>query len=82
MNRFKVSIEKKISRSYEVYVGQDILDRAVLLVAKGNWAKKYFLITDANVAKLHGQRVTDIFKKMGLPVEEIVIRREKNQRPW
>ena len=73
MNRFKVSIEKKISRSYEVYIGQDILDRAVLLIAKGNWAKKYFLITDANVSELHGQMVIDIFKKMGLPVEEIVI---------
>jgi 3-dehydroquinate synthase len=71
MNRFKVSLEKKISRSYEVYIGQDILDRAALLIAKGNWAKKYFLITDANVSKLQGKMVIDVFKKMGLPVEEL-----------
>ena len=61
MNRFKVSIEKKISRSYDVYIGQDILYRAVLLIAKGSWAKIYFLITDINVSELHGQRVMDIF---------------------
>jgi 3-dehydroquinate synthase len=73
MNRFKVSIEKKVSRSYEVYIGQDILDRAALIIAKGNWAKKYFLITDTNVSALHGPRVMDIFKKMGLSVEEIVL---------
>jgi len=73
MKRFKVSIEKKISRSYEVYIGQDILDRAALLITKGNWAKRYFLITDANVYALHGQRVADIFKKMGLSLEEVVI---------
>jgi len=73
MNRFKISLEKKISRSYEVYIGRDILDRAALLIAKGNWAQRYFLVTDANVATLHGERVADTFRRAGMPVETIII---------
>ncbi|HOU77632.1 MAG TPA: 3-dehydroquinate synthase [Syntrophales bacterium] len=73
MNRFKISLEKKTSRSYEVYVGREILDRAVLLIAKGNWAQRYFLLTDDNVASLHGERVADTFRQAKLPVETIVI---------
>jgi len=72
MNRFKISLEKKSSRSYDVYIGRDILDRAALLIAKGNWAQRYFLVTDANVAARHGERLADIFRKAGLPVETIV----------
>lgn len=73
MNRFKISLEKKTSRSYEVYVGREILDRAALLVAKGNWAQRYFLVTDDNVAALHGERVADTFRQAKLPVETIVV---------
>ncbi len=73
MNRFKISLEKKTSRSYEVYVGREILDRAALLIAKGNWAQRYFLVTDDNVAALHGERVADTFRQAKLPVETIVV---------
>ena len=73
MIRFKISLEKKSSRSHEVFIGRDILDRAALLIAKGNWAQRYFLITDANVAALHGERVADTFRRAGIPVETIII---------
>lgn len=71
MNRIKINIDKKISRSYDLYIGKDIQDRATLLIARGNWAKRYFLITDTNVSDLHGSRVLDTFRSMGMPVEMI-----------
>jgi 3-dehydroquinate synthase len=71
MNRIKINLDKKISRSYDLYIGQDILDRATLLIARGNCAKRYFLITDTNVSDLHGSRVMNTFRNMGLPVEMI-----------
>ena len=73
MNRFKISLEKKTSRSHEVFIGRDILDRAALLIAKGNWAQRYFLITDAKVAALHGERVAETLRKAGLSLESITI---------
>jgi 3-dehydroquinate synthase len=71
MNRIKINLDKKISRSYDLYIGKDIQDRATLLIARGNWAKRYFLITDTNVSDLHGSRVLDTFRNMGMPVEMI-----------
>jgi 3-dehydroquinate synthase len=71
MNRIKINLDKKISRSYDLYIGKDIQDRATLLIARGNWAKRYFLITDTNVSDLHGSRVLDTFRSMGMPVEMI-----------
>jgi 3-dehydroquinate synthase len=71
MNRIKINLDKKVSRSYDLYIGKDIQDRATLLIARGNWAKRYFLITDTNVSDLHGSRVLDTFRSMGMPVEMI-----------
>jgi len=47
MNRIKVNLEKKQSKSYDIYIGQDILDRAGLLLAKNNWAARYIIVTDS-----------------------------------
>jgi 3-dehydroquinate synthase len=71
MNRIKVNLEKKPSTSYEVYIGQDILDRAGLVIAKNNWASRYIMITDSNVSSLHGDRVRATLKEMGLKVDQI-----------
>lgn len=55
MNRIKVNLDKRNVRTHEIYIGRDILERAGLIVAKKKWADRYFIITDANVERLHGE---------------------------
>lgn len=71
MNRIRVSLEKKLSKSYDIYIGRDILDRAGLLMAKNSWAARYIIITDSNVEPLHGGRVLETLRGMGLEVDLI-----------
>ena len=66
MDKIQVSLERKNTNSYEIFVGQDILDRIGLILARSNWAKRYFIITDSNLSKLHGQKVQDTLAEMGL----------------
>jgi 3-dehydroquinate synthase len=73
MNRIQVHLEKNPSTSYEIYIGQNILDRMGLIIIKNNWASRYILITDSNVSALHGDRVLATLKEMGLKVDQIEI---------
>jgi 3-dehydroquinate synthase len=66
MEKIQVSFERKNMNAYEILVGQDILDRSGLIMARSNWAKRYFIITDSNLSKLHGERVQAILTNMGL----------------
>jgi 3-dehydroquinate synthase len=71
MNRMKVNLDKKISSSYGIYMGENILDRLGLIIAKNNWASRYIIITDSNVSTLHGERVQAILREMDLKVDMI-----------
>jgi len=71
MNRIKVHLEKKQSRSYDIYIGQDILDRTGLLLVKNTWAGRYIIVADANVRTLHGNRVLETLRAMGLQTDLI-----------
>jgi 3-dehydroquinate synthase len=69
MNRIKVHLDKKTSSSYEIYIGKEIVDRMGLLLAKHNWAGRYVIITDSTVAALHGARVQQTLKSVGLKTD-------------
>ncbi len=71
MNRIKVDLEKKSTNSYEIFVGQNILDRSGLIMAKSNWAKRYFIITDSNLSTLHGPTVQRALADLGLKPDMI-----------
>lgn len=71
MKKIKVNLDRKLINSYDVYVGQNILDRTVLIMAKNNWAKRYFIIADRNVAALHGGMLLDTMKSSELKVDMI-----------
>jgi 3-dehydroquinate synthase len=60
MNRIKVNLDKRSVRSYEIVIGRDFMDRAGIMLAQGNWAKNYFVITDSNVSALHADRIRDL----------------------
>jgi 3-dehydroquinate synthase len=71
MNRIKVNLDKKTSASYEIYMGEDILDRMGLIITKNNWASRYIIITDSNVFTLHGGRVQETLRDIDLKVDMI-----------
>ncbi len=73
MNRIKVNLDKRLSRSYDICIGRDILDRAGLLLAKNNWAARYIIVTDANVEALHGSRVLETLRGIGLKADMIAV---------
>jgi 3-dehydroquinate synthase len=71
MNEIKVNLDKKPSASYEIYIGENILDRIGLLITKNKWASHYIILTDSHVSTLHGEKVKATLKGMGLKVDLI-----------
>jgi 3-dehydroquinate synthase len=71
MKKIKVHLDKKTSSSYEIYIGNGIIDRMGLLLAKHNWGERYLIITDDMVAALHGARVQETLKEMGLKIDVV-----------
>ena len=71
MNRIKVNLDRKTSASYEIYMGENIVDRMGLIITKNNWASRYIIITDSNVLPLHGERVQATLREMDLRVDMI-----------
>ena len=73
MNKMKVNLDRKIGSSYEIHIGEKILDRMGLILAKNNWAERYILITDSHIDALHGERVEEALKKTDLRVDRITV---------
>jgi 3-dehydroquinate synthase len=71
MKTIKVHLDKKTSSSYEIYIGNGIIDRMGLLLAKHKWGERYLIITDDTVSALHGARVEETLKEMGLKTDMI-----------
>jgi len=71
MNRIKVNLDTKTPASYEIYIGQDIMDRVGVILNKGDWINRYVIITDSQVNTLHGKRVLDTLKPMDLKIDLI-----------
>ena len=71
MNRIRVNLEKRLSASYDIHIGRDILDRMAPVMAKSGWAGRWYILTDSNVSRLHGDRLLDVLRGAGLAVEII-----------
>ncbi len=71
MKKIKVNLDKKVSASYEICVGYDILDRIGLIVAKNLPALHYVIVTDSNVSGLYGERLLERLKEMELKADII-----------
>ncbi|MDQ5988093.1 MAG: 3-dehydroquinate synthase [Syntrophus sp. SKADARSKE-3] len=71
MNKLKVNLDKKSASSYEIYIGKGILDRIATMIVKGNWGARYIVVTDSNVAPLHGERVLSALRGLDLKVDLI-----------
>jgi 3-dehydroquinate synthase len=71
MKKMKVNLDRKQVNSYDIYIGQDILDRSVLIMGRNNWAKQYFIVADSNVAAVHAGQLSDKMKASDLRVDTI-----------
>ena len=69
MRSIKVNLDKKYLSSYEIRIGRGITDRIALLIAKNHKAGRYIIITDDNVARLHGNNFLSVLKNVGLNVD-------------
>ena len=71
MRSMKVNLDKKVLSSYEIRIGQGIIERIALLIAKNYKASRYAVITDSNVGALHGKKLVTCLKDVGLNVDLI-----------
>jgi 3-dehydroquinate synthase len=71
MNKIKVNLDKKLSSSYEICIGYDIMDRMGLIIARNQPASRYIVITDSNVSALYGESLLNRLKGMGLRADMI-----------
>jgi 3-dehydroquinate synthase len=71
MRSMKVYLDKKVLSSYEIQIGQGIIERIALLIAKNYKAGSYAVITDSNVGPLHGKKLVTCLKDVGLNVDLI-----------
>jgi 3-dehydroquinate synthase len=73
MNRMHVNIGGKADSSYDIYIGEEILDRVGLILAKSGRAVRYVIVTDTRIDALHGERVQAALEKMDLRVDRITV---------
>jgi 3-dehydroquinate synthase len=73
MNKITVNLNRKIGNSYEVHIGEEILDRMAMILARNNWAERYVIVTDTRIEALHGDRVQKALEKTDLRIERITV---------
>lgn len=71
MRSMKVNLDKKLLSSYEICIGNSICDRMALLISKNHKAGRHIIVTDSNVGRLHGEKLLDGLKGVGLNVDLI-----------
>ena len=73
MNRLKVNLDRKLGNSYEIHIGNRILDRMALILARNKWAERVIIITDTNVDALYGEKVEAALRKTDHRVDRIAV---------
>lgn len=73
MSKIRVHLDRRESSSYDIYIGEGVLDQLGPVIAKERWGDHAFMITDEKVAHLHGERVTGALRSCGIPVDMITI---------
>lgn len=71
MNRIRVNIGQQAGFSYEICIGNNILDRMGLVIQKRNCADRYIVISDSTVSALYGDAFMAILREVNLTVDLI-----------
>jgi 3-dehydroquinate synthase len=73
MESIRVTLEKPRKYSYEILIGEDIVDRKGWITTVKNHADRYVIITDSNVNPLYGEMVRARLGETALPVDIVEI---------
>jgi len=73
MESIRVTLEKSCKDSYEIFIGEDIMDREGWITTVKNHADRYVIITDSDVNPLYGEMVRAKLAETALPVDVIEI---------
>jgi 3-dehydroquinate synthase len=71
MKKIKVNLDKKVSSSYEICIGNELMDRIGMLIVRNMPALHYFIITDVNVSAMYGGSLLDRLRGMSLSADII-----------
>ena len=73
MKRMEVGLRRNIDDSYEVYIGEGILERIGMILGTDGGADRHVIVTDSHIEELHKKRVQDAFEKTGLRTDCITV---------
>ena len=65
VKRIKVNLNKKLSSSYEISIGHDIIGKIGTIIAENRIADRYVVVTDSNVSVLYGELFLKELRKAG-----------------
>jgi len=71
MKKIKVNLDKKVSSSYEICIGNELMDRIGMLIVRNMPALHYIIITDVNVSAMYGGSLLDRLRGMSLSADII-----------
>jgi 3-dehydroquinate synthase len=73
MERIRINLEKSIKDSYEIVIGEDVIDNVGFTAKIKDEIDRYVMVTDTNVNPLYGQRVLERLKETTPSVDVIEI---------
>jgi 3-dehydroquinate synthase len=80
MERIRVNLEKSVKDSYEIVIGEDVIERAGLTTKVKDEIDRYVIVTDSNVNPLYGQQVLERLKETTRPVDIIEVPAGENSK--
>jgi len=72
MKKMKVYLDRRQSRSYEICIGYDIIDRIAMMIAGSRVAGRYVIMTDDCVGSLYGGTLLDHLRNMGVSADMVI----------
>ena len=74
MEKVRVNLRKTEDRSYDILIGEEIIERIPFDLGEEKLAHHYVIITDSVVSSLYGRRLLEKFKTAGLNAHLISFR--------
>ncbi len=73
MKKLDVTLDRRRNDSYQIHIGEAILDWTATVLGRSGIARRCVVITDSAIDALHGERVHKALEKSGLRIDRIVL---------
>jgi 3-dehydroquinate synthase len=71
LEKIKVNLDRRVDDSYDVVIGRDLFEAAARELQAARAFARYVVISDNEVMKLHGNRLTEALRARGLKTDRI-----------